>query len=282
LAPKRSPTPSPKSSLRLDQASLLWLASVGTGRVLASLLGLRQTETGIKRARFHVLVCHGGNSRLLGLDALWVADPAPSQKPCPPAAWRGKQGRREKAPTSKADSVQGAVAPGRAPAIASDAPTLDSLLLSSVLASSLTLSCQPATRGWRLLPPGQLGSDFEVRGLSGAVVARPVHFSAFIGMPWEPVPTLPWRQPGRLAPHHLSSSVARQEDTSHSDSSTGPMAPWPPRLPQSPTSRLLVCVASRSSTALSSGGRLATRCLPGQGSPEALPPETPSRRRLPR
>ena len=43
-----------------------------------------QTDrTGIKRARFHVLVCHGGNSRLLGLDALWVADPAPSQKPCP-------------------------------------------------------------------------------------------------------------------------------------------------------------------------------------------------------
>ena len=39
-----------------------------------------QTDrTGIKRARFHVLVCHGGNSRLLGLDALWVADPAPSQ-----------------------------------------------------------------------------------------------------------------------------------------------------------------------------------------------------------
>ena len=75
--------PSPKSNLRLDQASLLRLASVGTGRTLASLLGLRQNRTGIKRARFHVLVCHGGNSLLLGLNALEVADSAPSQKPCP-------------------------------------------------------------------------------------------------------------------------------------------------------------------------------------------------------
>ena len=39
-------------------------------------------RTGIKRARVHMLVCHGGNSLLLGLDALEVADPAPSQKPC--------------------------------------------------------------------------------------------------------------------------------------------------------------------------------------------------------
>ena len=192
-----------------------------------------------------------------GLDTLVVRPSSPFPEVCPPGCGAQSTGkaRKEKSATHhRGRDVQGAVAPGRAPAIASDAPTLDSLLLSSVLASSLTLSCQPASRGWRLLPPGQLGSNFEVRGLSGAVVARPVHFSAFIDMPWELVPTLPWRQPGCLAPHHLSSSVARQEDTSYSDSSTGPMAPWPPRLPQSPTSRLLVCVASRSSTALSSGG----------------------------
>ena len=40
-------------------------------------------RTGIKRARVHMLVCHGGNSGLPVLDALEVADPAPSQKPCP-------------------------------------------------------------------------------------------------------------------------------------------------------------------------------------------------------
>ena len=64
-------------------------------------------------------------------------------------------------------------------------------------------------------------------------------------MPWEPVPPLRWRQPGRLAPHRRFVSVARQEDTSHSDSSTGPAAPGL-RARRGPlASWLLVCVASR-------------------------------------
>ena len=50
--------------------------------------------------------------------------------------------------------VQKSVAPGRSSGVLGRA-TLDCLLLSSVLASSLT-SCQPASHGWRLLPLGQL------------------------------------------------------------------------------------------------------------------------------
>ena len=96
----------------------------------------------------------------------------------------------EKASTSKAEVCRG-VAPGQVPAVTLDTLTCDYLLLSSVLVSSLTLSCHPASHGWRLLSLGQLGSNFEVRGLSGTVVARPVHFLAFISMPWESVPTLP-------------------------------------------------------------------------------------------
>ena len=68
------------SNLQLDQASLLWLTSVGTVRMLASLLGLRQTEQGSKRARIHMLLCQVitlfARVRCLG----GGRHPAPSQK----------------------------------------------------------------------------------------------------------------------------------------------------------------------------------------------------------
>ena len=154
-----------------------------------------------------------------------VADPAPFPETLSTCCVARQTGKERKSTHQQGRGVQGAVAPGQAPAVTSDALTLDCLLLSSVLASSLTSSCQPASHGWRLLPLGQLGSDFEVRGLSGAAVARPVHFLAFIGMPWEPRTNLFLGTTWSLGTTPPFCFVARQEDTSHSDSSTGPVAP---------------------------------------------------------
>ena len=83
MAPKRSPTAITKIKSATGPSFFALARFCGDWKDAGKSTRAQTDRTGIKRARFHVLVCHGGNSRLLGLDALQVADPAPSQKPCP-------------------------------------------------------------------------------------------------------------------------------------------------------------------------------------------------------